>query len=132
MSHTLQILNLMANGKTYTAKQMASTLGLSMQQVYAAMACLRKHKAIQATDQPYSITQGGQDWKWNREARARRIAANKARPKRPMGRPPLREPEDEPPFQHVSVSAPAVADAVVRKAVQASHPLHAAWGGVHA
>jgi len=136
MSHTLQILKLMSDGNLYTARQMAALLNLSISQVYRAMACLRKNKAMRATDQPYAITDHGRDWLWNREAKARRVAANKARPKRPMGRPRLHpraeepiEPE-EPPFEHRTIAAPA-RDASIAQIVK-NNPLHAAWGNAHA
>lgn len=127
MSHTMMILELMADGKLYTARQISAKLGLNMDQTYLAMSCLRKHKATRAVDQPYSITDAGREW----------MAARKKRetsPKQPKQKkvddslPILHDDTPEPPFEHRLVAAPAVPDAIVSTAIQSRPALQAVWG----
>lgn len=87
MSHTMQILDLLAGGQTYTAKQLAAELGLTQQQVFNAMGCLRRHKAIRAVDQPYAVTAAGESWRAERQGRLDLAASRAAMKERNRFRP---------------------------------------------
>lgn len=153
MSATLAILRLLSNGKPHTARSMSVQTGFSLNQVYNAMRVLRKHKAMRAEDQPYTITSVGNEWLQAREEKALRVEANKHAKKRPMGRPPLpedvrvsrdmarrkqlaekrraeRELEIDPPVVHSIVTACGERDAIVSTAINKQPALQSAWGAL--
>lgn len=128
MSHTMTLLKLLIDRGPLSANQMAEASGLEIRQVYTAMNTLRKFKALQAVDTPYQITDTGRNWAWNREARAARIAAKAARPRRDMGRPAKELAIPDMPVIRRIVAAPAQSDMVVIGAVGRRSALESAWG----
>ena len=131
MSHTLPLLQMLAEGKPLTARQMAERAGLTIEQTYDAMQFLRKRKSIRAMDNPYRLTDEGSRWLKERLDRAARLAAKTGTRKRPVEPaepiPPTEDDEPDLHFTHKVVRASNERDSIVESAFESRPALAQVW-----